>query len=330
MTGSTASTSIRMLEGRVIGLSLGTPPDIRRLGLADNEPDILTYELVHNILRRGGRILYGGHLEPGGFTLQMFDRVAGAYRPDDTATNKPVLHLLPVSEARKMSLRILAARVAAYSQFVETRIYVAKRNYFSLSATEASTSDGGKEEPDFDLVVREDQNLLGRGTLIRSDAELLAWLPNKAEMSDEAALYIMRIANSELAEARIAIGGNRGDLGSGRPFGGTMPGIYEELLDIDDTPGPLSASKPTIILAAFGGAARDAAIDLGILDESQRTPFLGEMQDGVARARELMREKGATLDPTMRDGLERFSRRFDAEPLAKDIMDWLVEQLGSA
>jgi hypothetical protein len=77
----------------------------------------------------------------------------------------------------------------------------------------------------------------------------------------------MRILVSALCRTRIAMGGKTGLLD--RPsdqYSGSMPGVVEETLVTLNTGGV------PIILGAFGGASRDMAIALGLLDEADRVP----------------------------------------------------------
>ena len=136
-------------------------------------------------------------------------------------------------------------------------------------------------------------------------------------------LTTMRLAQGELVNARICFGGKRGDLGVPTErdrFHGTMPGLYEE------TMGALKGGVPTIVLGAYGGAARDIAIDLDLMDEKAGTPYLGEVQEGYLAARRMMRELRYSLLPDHREVLSRFANRDDTEILARDVTHSIGEQ----
>ena len=64
------------LDGNVVALSMSPPNDLGRLGYPPPEFDRLTFEFVLQILRSGGRVLYGGHIHEGSLALKMFEYLA--------------------------------------------------------------------------------------------------------------------------------------------------------------------------------------------------------------------------------------------------------------
>ena len=68
-----------------------------------------------------------------------------------------------------------------------------------------------------------------------------------------------------MVTGRVVMGGRMGVMDQpGDRYEGKMPGIVEEAILT------LAAGQPLVVLGAFGGAARDLAIALGLLDPSAR------------------------------------------------------------
>jgi hypothetical protein len=102
---------------------------------------------------------------------------------------------------------------------------------------------------------------------MRGDRDLTAWATglttkNIAEASTQA-----REAMATFVDASVLIGGKMGLLDiQGDQYMGAMPGIIEEALLM------LRAGKPAVPLGAYGGATRDLAISLGLMEEERRVP----------------------------------------------------------
>jgi hypothetical protein len=65
----------RPLSGRTIGLSLGSSPDLDRLGFHQIHLDDAAVEFARYLLESGATLAYGGDLRPGGFTEILRDLV---------------------------------------------------------------------------------------------------------------------------------------------------------------------------------------------------------------------------------------------------------------
>src|SRR5262249_24065064 len=96
---------------------------------------------------------------------------------------------------------------------------------------------------------------------------------------------------------------------------------YEETLSSLDTRSPI------IVLGAYGGAARDVAIDLGLIGQDQEVPYLGEIQPQYRDARARIHEARARIPERERDLMAPFVLREDCEDLALDVVSWIDLQL---
>ena len=301
------------LGDRIIALSASPPNDIGRLGFPTTEFDRIVFDLCARIVRYGGRVLYGGHLREGSLTAQMYEYAAKAYAPqslvDEADRLKPFLHLLPLCEFRRTNFARLRESQTNFGSFVETRLVLSDDRHATLGRRHNAivTREGDKAE-----------------TTISKQTQLVAFAKTLPKIDEKSALTAMRVAASRLVGARIVIGGKRGDLGASSyadRFDGEMPGVYEETLS------SIRDSKPTVVLGAYGGAARDVAIDLGLVDEAHHTPYLGEVQAGCDEARTKMRDLRTKLEPADRDAMAGFVLREDSEDLARDVVEWIASRL---
>jgi hypothetical protein len=306
----------------MIGLSMSPPNDLIRLGYPKREFERLVFELVLRIVRAGGRVCYGGHLRPESLLVEIVDHLAGAYASESAPalTAKPLLHLLPLSELRKTPFDRLASLLVQFRPFAETRVPLSATDHLHLNVGRALAEGGAGEEI---AVVRLQHGDNGKSITLRNQNELDEHLAAFASVADAEALRIMREAVALVVDVRIVFGGKRGDLGvadGADAFGGNMPGIYEEALIALDT------GRAVLCLAAFGGAARDAAADLGLIEEGQVVPMIGESQAGVDEAHRQMRERRSAIADGHRDKLREFATRNDTELLARDLVAWIGQQ----
>lgn len=315
------------LAGAVVALSVSPPYDLGRLGYVRREFDGLVFELAMQVIRNGGRVLYGGHLQPGGTTELIFEHLAAAYAsgaavqaPDGP---RPVLNLLAATELRKTSFARLVETLVAVQGFADLRVVLSAGRWLRAYARD----DGEPDGPVLSLTER------GKPPVLLGSQEALDEFAASDVTADEAAaLSAMRSTAAALESARIVVGGRRGDLGASPSimpgqsdqFRGAIPGIYEEI--IVGLP-----RVPVAILAAYGGAAREAAFDLGLLSGSDlQVPYLGKQQEGLAAARLLLRKTWAELPEDRRaqqEKLASFARRDDAPMMARDLVHALASMI---
>lgn len=96
MLGADALHDVRL------GVSASVSPDLLRLGLLDDHFRLALGEIVRTVLVSSGRLLYGGHLEPTGYTRMMIDELHRYARRD-----QPLTVCLAWSVHRQMSLSAL-------------------------------------------------------------------------------------------------------------------------------------------------------------------------------------------------------------------------------
>lgn len=293
--------------GRVIAFSFSPPNDLRRLGFPDKEIERIVEAFCVRIVRANGRVLYGGNLREGNFTARMYDFVSGAYASiAEAGKPKPFLHFLPRPELAATPFEKLRDYLTTFAASVETHVVMSKDKHVTLVARENR------------IVVRDGGAPIAK---LADAADYQNFINNLSPQTKEEGLTLMRNAQRSVAAARILIGGKRGDLGVARDadrYQGAMPGIYEETF---------TEAKPMVVLAAYGGAARDLAIDLELIDAGLETPNLGPTQEGYGDAREAMRACRDKISAPDRQAMAGFALREDAEALARDATAWIASRL---
>lgn len=309
------------LSGKVIALSMSPPNDLIRLGYPMSEFDRLVFELALHIVRAGGKVLYGGHLRDGSLTVAMFEHIAGAYGtlPEADDGERPFLHFLPFNEFRDTPFPRLVELLARFRSFVETRVILPGDGSFRPRVKRLldDAVEGG-QGLEIRPIARPRDALL-----ITGQSGLAGFAGLQEAASDADYLSLMRQAQAAV-DGRIVLGGKRGDGGvadDADRYSGAMPGICEEVN------ATIERGSPVAVLAAFGGAGRDVAVELGVLEEDERTPFLGGKQDGVEGAWQMIRDKAGALDSSARTAMSAFAHRDDSEMLARDVVRWLARSL---
>lgn len=230
-----------------MALSVSDAPDRARLGLPKREVDRALFSICTVMVRSGARIVYSGNLDPSGLTFTMFRHLAGAY----VATGKaPFIHIIPEPVFRETTFDALGLVLREGASVVETLVHI----------------EGGL------VPIRsvEDGLRVGRGASsvrLRNDEEFRIWLEAKSQLDSASAFSAARESMTHVSQARVVLGGKMGLLDvPDDAYQGAMPGIVEETLLA------LAADLPCVPLGAFGGAARDVAIALHLLDPAKRVP----------------------------------------------------------
>lgn len=200
----------------------------------------------------GARLGYGGDLREGGITRRLFDELNNAYNVLEVREHDRFVNYLALSVWRGiksgrfvLSPEQLFAHVQNINMMGSIQIFFpdgsslnltgddkASINARALKAGQASEFAGGYESADALLNIYENTTF-------------------EVKAAPEA-LTIMRRSMAMQEDARLLVGGSL--QGSGR-----CPGVLEEAYE------SVRAGKLTLPLAAYGGAAHDAAMALGLL-----------------------------------------------------------------
>jgi SLOG cluster2 len=86
------------LKGLRIAVSVSESPDLGRLGLVETHFRLALGEIARSVLISGGKLCYGGHLEPGGYTAALIQELHRYSRRD-----RPLQICLAWQEHRKLS-----------------------------------------------------------------------------------------------------------------------------------------------------------------------------------------------------------------------------------
>lgn len=232
------------LEGLLVAISISDAPDRAKLGFPQREIDRAILSLCTALVRDGAEIAYGGNLDPDGYTFKIFRHLAGTYAG---ARETPFRHFVPEPVGREILYENLLSALREGRGIVRTEI--ARGDSFFT----ARPRQGG--------IQLDDQ------TKVCDDAELAAWFGEVPRPEKKVAYSAARRMVADRSAARVVLGGKMGILGvSSDAYQGELPGIAEEALLT------LEAGKPLIPLGAFGGAARDVAISLGLMDSGAQVP----------------------------------------------------------
>lgn len=93
------------LKDICLGLSVSESPDLNRLGLLETHLQLALAEIARCILVAGGKLAYGGHLLPGGYTSFLVKELHKYGRRD-----RPLLICLAWQEHRRFSLTELNSK----------------------------------------------------------------------------------------------------------------------------------------------------------------------------------------------------------------------------
>lgn len=289
------------LKGRSVALSVSDAPDRARLGLPAREVDRALFSICTVLVRAGARIVYAGNLDPNGLTFSMFRHLTGAYAATNDA---PFIHIVPEPILRGASFDGLVSALQEGATVVETRVHI-ENSLIPIRAVENGLRVGeGKSR------VR-----------LADDTQFKRWLESKRVTEKVNAYSAARKAMTDVSHARVVLGGKMGLLDyPSDAYQGTMPGIIEEALFA------LEAGMPCVPLGAFGGAARDAAIALNLLDPAKRVPR-GRQLPTYSPSLELLAGLRDAIPVDLRPALTALADDDRSEPMAYDLAETIVQWL---
>src|SRR5258708_35915254 len=250
------------------------------------------------LVRAGARIVYGGNLDPAGFTFKIFRHLAEAYAV--RGPDAPFVHIVPEPVLRRVNFDDFTAMLREARGIVQTNIALADERVIALKAQDEEVT-----------VLAEPSS--GGGIKLQSHEALRDWLgPPGVKPSD--AYAAAREAMAPMTVGRVVMGGKMGL--KERPddrYEGAMPGVIEEAMMA------LAGGQALLTLGAFGGAARDLAIALKLLQPSMRVPR-GPQAPSYHSALEQIGRRADRIPQPLRGEGSHIARDDRAEPLGLAIM----------
>jgi len=128
------------LEGRMIAVSIGDAPDRGRLGYPQREVDRVLLSVCTALVRAGARIVYGGNLDPAGFTFKIFRHLSEAYAV--RRSSAPFVHVVPEPVLRRTNFEDLASMLKEARGTVETTIAFANERVARLTGEDDESLRG--------------------------------------------------------------------------------------------------------------------------------------------------------------------------------------------
>jgi hypothetical protein len=294
------------LHNRMIAISISDAPDRDRLGYPKQEVDRVLLSVCTALVRAGARIVYGGNLDPSGFTFKIFRHLAQAFAV--RGPKPPFVHVIPEPVLRRADFDDLASLLKEAEGTVETTAVLAEGR--SVGLVPWSETVEGKEVR---MIKATSDHVSGSELKIDSREKLQDWLgPPKSSPSE--AYYTARVAMTRMVSGRVVMGGKMGL--TDRPadqYEGKYPGVIEEAILA------LGEHQPLVTLGAFGGAARDLAIALELMDKSAKVPR-GPQVPSYFAALEEVRSLNDRIPPPAKDVLSQIASDDRAEPLSYAIV----------
>lgn len=245
------------LQGLTIALSISNAPDMEKLGYPEREVDRVLLSVCGTLIRAGARIAYGGNLSSNGYTFKIFRHLAKAYAVRHQTA--PFIHYIPEPILRQAS-------------FAELREYLMESNGIieAIPVLDGKTQGKIFGLDDSRIGLRKNENAPFESLTEQAFSDLLDVTTATAEAQ---AYTQMRKLVSEHSHARIIMGGKMGLLHlTTDKYSGSMPGVIEETIYT------LQNKKMAFVFGAFGGAARDIAIALGLLSADGAVARKEQMQ----------------------------------------------------
>lgn len=289
------------LAGKTIAVSVSEAHDLEEMGFAPDQLDRVLQAMLVPLVADGARIAYGGRIEhPHNFTLVISEELGEAYRRLDQAPGqRPFVHFLAQHRFAITAPEILLAHLKELAPYGEAWV-VGEECVLGTLAAESSTSVQVAACAGCGLL--ESDNLqTGSGYEALNRLPLcMAWraLPVPAAATS---FTSMRREMAKFCEARVLVGGRK------TGFTGEISGVCEEaLLTIE-------AGKPLLVMGGFGGASRDVAIALGLIEEAGRVPKNAgpdeaRYQDGLERIKRQQAAFRALFEPTDFERVKELAR----------------------
>ena len=289
------------LDGIKIAISASTAPDSAQLGMPNREVDRALLTICTTLIRKGCEIIYLGNLSPSQYTFKIFRHLASAYA--GARTKAPFLHVIAEPIARRSTFDRLHAALEENRSIAETQISIGEQ----LVPLRPSGPKLLLGQPGSQRIS------------IANEEDWTGWLASHVIQTDPDAYTRARALVTVLADARLAIGGKMGRLECLEDsYEGAMPGIVQEAIM------SLEAGQPFIPLGAYGGAARDVAIALGLLAKDRAVPRANQ-QEGYEQAIAHLAGLSSQVPSTLRPHLSQIADEDRGEPTSFAVIDAILQ-----
>ena len=249
------------LAGRLIGMSVSEADDLPQLGLPHDQLQSALQALLVPLVSDGARIAYGGRIQYTGenYTLIISQQLGETYRRLDQAPgSRPFVHFVAQERMVETPAAPMFEHLQQMAPYGEIWVTTEEGVTLTLAASvpgsnEVAACAGCGLQAAVDIQMGQGAAGLAGLPLVQA---LLALSAPQAGPSFTA----MRRHMATLCDARVMVGGRK------TGFSGQISGLCEEALLT------IAAGKPLFVLGGGGGASRDIAAALGLIDEDQCVP----------------------------------------------------------
>jgi len=248
------------LTGRMVAVSVSVADDQDRLGFPPDHMDRVLQAILIPLVTEGAVVAYGGRIEHDhNYTLVISNHLGEAYRRmEQRPGQRPFVHFVAQHRFKATAPAMLLAHLQALAPYGE--IWVTGRDgvlgaFAAASQQQLLVAACNGPGFDADAVLNFSEGVEG---LIACPTYAALAADNAPESN--LSFTQMRQQMAAYCHARIQVGGRS----SG--FSGAISGLCEEALLT------LAAGRPLIPLGGFGGASRDIAIALELLDSAAAVP----------------------------------------------------------
>ena len=250
------------LAGRMVAVSISVADDQARMGYTADYMDRVLQAILLPAVTEGATIAYGGRIEhEHNYTLVLSSQLGEAYRRmEQRPGRRPFVHFVALHRFQATAPAQLLTHLRTLAPYGE--IWVTGRDGVLASfaaATPEQSALSACQGPGFgaDAALDIVQGLDGLLACPTYAAVMAQAAPDPSESFTQ-----MRRQMAALCHARVLVGGRS------TGFSGPISGLCEEAL------ATLAAQRPLFVLGGFGGASRDIAIALGLLDANAAVPAL--------------------------------------------------------
>jgi hypothetical protein len=260
---------------RMIAVSVSAAPDLAQLGFPDDQLDRVLEAVLIPLVAEGGRIAYGGQIKHPNtnFTLLISAQLGEAYRRlEQKPGERPFVHFLAQDQFGKTKVSDLVAHLHELAPYGEVLVTGTSGILGRLACIDAAS-----DQISVSLVANKATEY-PKGAKGLGASKLYRQIISLQQPAADESLTDLRGQMAVLCDARVQVGGRKAG------FSGKIAGLCQEAaLTIEK-------GKPLLCLAGFGGATRDIAAALGLIDSSDCVPReAGPKNDPYERGLELVR-----------------------------------------